>query len=331
MSTNNYRLLNNSFESGTRKSHIKAVKLSTDTTDKLRGHADPDLAGIFLAYEPFHEAYISLNVAIEISEGVYKGKTSSVEGLLDMLPEKLRIWEPPVYTLFPEDSDVAKEIFPHKRNPFLQGPYDGRLLSVRALRDNLLNYTGANPSLVPIQTDVAAFYTLVNTARQTQQSREGNVDELRHQRDLQRVTTMNAFWGIVYGGLLRKFYNDPEAILGYIDLDDFYDNAPDGPIRVRGTVDSGKVINLNALLEEYELGAANVLKLKVVEPSGGSLTYYSAYNPTDGPGAGPQFTVTNPTDLEKTVADFQLETFGNFNIYNPGPSTAGWEIEVVEE
>ena len=331
MATSNYRLLFNSFESRTRYSHIKAVKLSTDTTDKLRGHSDPDLAAIFTAYEPFHEAYISLNVAIEISEGVYKGKTSSMEGLLDTLPDKLRMWEPPVYMLFPEDSDVAKEIFPHKRSPFLQGPYDGRLLSVRALRDNLLNYTGATPSLVPIQADVAAFYALVNAARQTQQLREGNLDELRHQRDVQRVTTMNAYWGIVYGGLLRKFYNDPVAILNYIDLHEFYDNVEPGPVRVRGTINSGQVLNINSLMEELELGAESILKLRVTEPPLGSLTFYSAYNPTDGPGSGPQYPVTNPTELEKTVADFQFETFPQFNVYNPGPGTAAWEIEVVEE
>ena len=94
MATTNYRLLLNTFESRTRYSHIKAVKLSTDTTDKLRGLTDPDLAAIFAAYEPFHETYIALNVAIEIAEGVYKGKTNSLEEILDTLPDKLRIWEP---------------------------------------------------------------------------------------------------------------------------------------------------------------------------------------------------------------------------------------------
>lgn len=332
MSTTNYRLLNNSFESGTRKSHIKAVKLSTDTTDKLRGLTDPDLAAIFTAYEPFHETYITLNVAIEMAEGVYKGKTSSFESILDTLPDKLRMWEPPVYALFPEDSSVALEIFPQKRSPFLQGPYDGRLISVRVLRDNLLNYTVANPTLVPVQANVAAFYTLANTARQTQQSREGSLDTLRHQRDLQRVTTMNAYWGLVYGGLLRKYYNDPEAILGFIDLDDFYDNATEEPTIIRGTINSGQVVNINALMEQFNLGTASVLKLRVTEPTNGSLVFYSAVNPTDAPTpTNPyQFTVNTGAELEKTIGNFNFQAQPNFNIFNPTPLTGAWEIEITE-
>jgi hypothetical protein len=129
---------------------------------------------------------------------------------------------------------------------------------------------------------------------------------------------------------MAKYYTNPIRVADYFDLT-LLRTTGDEPIRVRGTINSGQVLNINSLMEDLGLDAGSILKLRVTEPSGASLTFYSAYNPTDGPGSGPQFTVTNPTELEKTVADFQFGTFPQFNIYNPGPGTAAWEIEVVEE
>jgi len=329
MTNTNFRLLLNTFESQTRKSHTKAVKLSTDTTDKLRAATDPALVSVFTDYEPHHEAYLSLNVAISIAEGTYKGKTTTFEGILDTLPDKLRQWEPPVYALFPEDSGTAQEIFPRKRTPFYEGPYYNRLIAVEALRDNLLNYTVANPTLVPVQADVAAFYTLAKTARQTQQSREGGLEVLRQQRDQQRIVTMDAYWGIVYGGLLRKYYTQPDLLLGYIDLYELFDNQPAEPIVVNGSINPGQILNINSEIDGLEPAPESIIRMRNTSTTGAALFFYSAFNPGDGPGNGIQFTVNAGDTLEKTISDFRFDTYPNFNIHNPTGNNGNWEIEII--
>ncbi len=93
MSTQNFRLLSNPFFSQTQKSHTKAVRLSTDSVDKLRTQTQPALVSIYNDYLPFHNAYMQLNVAVSIADGTYKGKTLGFNDVLDTLPEKLKAYE----------------------------------------------------------------------------------------------------------------------------------------------------------------------------------------------------------------------------------------------
>lgn len=156
-------------------------------------------------------------------EGTYKGKTNLFETLIDGVDIKLRQWEGAIRAVFIEDSPTEIEIFPNKRGPFQTGTYEQRLGAIRILRDKLLEYTAANPTLVPVQADVAAFYTLCDTARATQQGKEGNLNDARSQREAQRVVTMNAYMGIVYGGLLQQLYTDLTRVGDFIDFSILYD------------------------------------------------------------------------------------------------------------
>lgn len=273
-----FRMLQNSFLSQTTGSHKKAVSLFTDSADKLRGNANAALAAIYVLFEPFFNAYISLNDAVSMLEGTYKGKTNLFEHLIDNVANKLREWEGPIRTLFPEDSSTEIEIFPNKRSPFLQGTYEQRLSAIRVLRDKLLEYTVANPSLVAVQADVAAYYTLCNTARQTQQGKEGSLNDVRSQREEQRVATANAYMGIVYGGLLQQFYTDIERVGDYIDFSLLYDLATEELI---GDVSfTGPDAIANIPLEGVKVTAAKEFKIKVSSASGSGivLAYFAATN-----------------------------------------------------
>lgn len=218
-----FRMLQNSFEIQTRGSHKKAVSLLTDTVEKLQASSNPLLVLIYTNFLPFFNAYITLNDAVGMLEGTYKGKTNLFETLIDGVDIKLRQWEGAIRAVFIEDSPTEIEIFPNKRGPFQTGTYEQRLGAIRILRDKLLEYTAANPTLVPVQSDVAAFYTLCDTARATQQGKEGNLNDARSQREAQRVVTMNAYMGIVYGGLLQQLYTDLTRVGDFIDFSILYD------------------------------------------------------------------------------------------------------------
>ena len=218
-----FRMLQNSFEIQTRNTHKKAVSLITDSLQKLEAGSTAALVAIYTAFLPFFNAYISLNDAVGLLEGTYKGKTNLFESLIDDVSLKLREWEGKIRSEFPEDSPTEIEIFPNKRKPFYEGTYEQRLGAIRILRDKLLEYTVAFPSLVPVQADVAAYYTLCEAARSTQQGKEGNLGELRIQRETQRVLTMQAYMGLVYGGLLKIFYADLKQVGSFIDFPLLYD------------------------------------------------------------------------------------------------------------
>jgi hypothetical protein len=329
MSTQNFRLLNNSFLSQTIESHSRAVRLSTDSVDKLRPQTAPALVSIYNDYLPFHNAYMQLNVAVSIADGTYKGKTLGFSDVLDTLPEKLRDWEPQVYSIYREDSPVATEIFPNKRTPFYDGPYDLRLLAVQALRDKLQQLSATEPALVPVQADVATFYTLAETTRQTQQANEGQLSLLRLQRDEQREATMNAFWGIVYGGLLRIYYNTPELILGFIDLFELYDNASEEPVVLSGNINSEQVVNLNGQIDDNNIDGNTVVVMKNTSASATQLYFYAADAPDKKPDGFVSVILNPGEELSRTIADIgftEVNTF--FNIYNPGSEAGSWEVEV---
>src|SRR3954468_23956741 len=118
MSDHTFRLLQNGFESQTQDSNKKAISLSTDSMDKLGGAGIAALTSIFNDYQPHHDAYMALNLAVEITEGTYHGKTLSFENIIDSLKDKLKFWEGPIRAVFPEDSPTEVEIFPQKRTPF---------------------------------------------------------------------------------------------------------------------------------------------------------------------------------------------------------------------
>ncbi len=329
MATQNFRLLINGFESQTRTSHKKAVSLSTDTTDKLRVTTDPALQAIYTIYLVHHEAYIALNLAVEISEGTYKGKTAGFETIMNTVGNKLRSWEPPIRVLFPEDSPVEMEIFPNKRTPFYAGTYEQRLLAVKALRDKLLEYTVANPSLVAVQADVAAFFTLANTARQTQQGKEGEESGLRTQREAQRVITMNAYWGIVYAGLLQQFYTTPDRIADLIDFGLLYDYRTEELIETLNVNGNNTIVNVP--LADVSVTANTKFRIKNPTEQTGSLAIvYFGNTLIAGPGEPPIGIVLNGGDNRiVTAAELGFADSKPFlNIMNPSTNTV--EVEIWE-
>ena len=80
--------------------------------------------------------------------------------------------------------------------------------------------------------------------------------------------------------------------------------------------------------EDIEPGLDTIIKIKNTSANPLNLVFYSANNPTDFPGPGPQFSVASGASLEKTIADFQVDTYYNFNIYNSSPIAGSWGIEL---
>ncbi len=324
-----YRMLQNGFDSQTAKSHKKAISLITDTMDKLRPSAILAEQLLFNNFEPHFDAYIALNVAVEIAEGTYKGKTASFEQVMSDVPKKLKVWEGGIHAIFPEDTPEEIEIFPQKRKIFYDGTYETRLLAIKALSVKLLEYTVAHPSLVPVQADVAAFHTLAHTTRQVQQGKEGGDGTLRIQREAQRVATMGAYWGLVYGGLLGLYYATPAIIGQYIDFGLLYDHKQEELIENIIMPPGGGVRNVP--LVDVAVTATTKFRIKNLNTNPGELAivYFAASTSTD-PGDAPVGMVFNPGDNKiVTAAQLGFEPAKLFlNIATSSPVAV--ELEIYE-
>ncbi len=290
-----FRLLQNSFEIQTRGTHKKAVSLLTDSVDKLQASSNPLLVAIYTAFLPFFTAYLALNDAVGLLEGTYKGKTNLFEALIDGVDEKLREWEGPIRSVFTEDSPTEIEIFPNKRKPFQSGTYEQRLGAIRILRNKLLEYTVDNPSLVPVQAAVAAYYTLCNAARSTQQGKEGNLGDARSQRETQRVITMNAYMGIVYGGLLQQLYTDLKRVGDFIDFPLLYDLVREELLADINAVSGNTVYNVP--LDGVALNAHKKFRIIVEDETDTAIVIaYFAATENDAPGDAPVGIALNAGD-----------------------------------
>jgi len=158
---------------------------------------------------------------------------------------KLRDWEGKIRAVFPEDTPIEIEIFPRKRTPFYQGTYEQRLSTLRTLRNKLAELLPSYPQLQVVHDEVAAYTALCEAARSTQQGKEGNLAVLRTQREAQRVTTMDAYFGIVYGGLLQMFFTEIERVGDFMELGFLYGNADRPDVIKTGNVGANSSLYIN--------------------------------------------------------------------------------------
>ena len=70
------------------------------------------------------------------------------------------------------------------------------------------------------------------------------------------------------------------------------------------------------------------MRLKNTSENALPIIIYSATNPTDLPGPGPQFKVESGEVLEKPISDFLNGIYPNINLFNPSGLTGSWEIQI---
>lgn len=228
----------NTFESNTRGTQTKALRLFRDFHSKLHARVatDPDIAQIFADFDGVYQQYESIYAQRDAIAGTYRGRTLNFEQLLSELPKLLRKWEGQVFYYFPQDSPEDAELFPQRRTPFLSGSYDDRISAINTLLINLGNY----PQLAGLQAGVQSYYNTLIAARDVQQQKEGLNDHLSSLLEAQRVLTSQEMLG-AYGRLIYKFRQNPELILDFIEIELIRSQVGTGTLAVF----KGKVTDIN--------------------------------------------------------------------------------------
>lgn len=215
MATRNWSFTINTFDVNTRGSNVKMLSLATDTHAKLMNeNGDPDILNLFNILDPQYNNYRQVCINYDMVEGNYGGGTLAFENLLDTLPRHLRIWESGVRAVHYEDSPEEKAIFPSKRNPFLKGTYEERLIAIGALAKRL----SSEPDLDDTYTLVNNFHVLALSTRLAQQQDEGAIAQMSDLREQQRKLVAEALFGVL-GGLILKFRATPKQVNRFFDLE----------------------------------------------------------------------------------------------------------------
>jgi len=235
MSTRPWIFTINTFEVNTADSNEKMLSIATDTEAKLQAEsADPDINILYTSYFPVYDAYRQIQINYDVAAGNRKGKTLNLENLMKIeLPKEIRKWEGFVRSIYTEDSPEELEIFPNKRDPFLQGTYEQRISAIGTLATRLA--ADSNASIQGYAPTVLSFYNLIFSARDTEQNKEGVLGILSDTREQQRKLLATELFGVL-GGLMRKFKSDPLQAARFFDLSLLRETGDEPKQRMKGRI-----------------------------------------------------------------------------------------------
>ena len=174
---------------------------------------DPDLEPLGLRYTPLHNNLVKEYNTWKNAGGQQSGSTLNLDQLMALVYGKLDNWEPRIQVVHPKSTPRYKEIFPNGRKPFTKGKIDERIEAVNTLQTNI----GTDAALVAVHTEVATYYTDLDTARDQQSGKKGG----KKTGSLVLSTAIEAAMVMQYrnlGALIDKFGETPELVAPFFDV-----------------------------------------------------------------------------------------------------------------
>ncbi|MBC8048440.1 MAG: hypothetical protein H7Y00_16695 [Fimbriimonadaceae bacterium] len=315
MAETTWQYANNQFDNTTKESFIKMVIISSDHDSKLAAQiADADINTIYTFYHPVHQQYITKYTQWRSSIAQREGATLNFTKKIDKLRSvDIEDWDIRVSVIYKPDTPEYMAIFPDGRSPFQVGSYESRILAVSTLIENM----GTDAALTTIKTDVTAISTVLQTARNTQQGKEGIVvDRSAELEELRFTVAKNMFRSCAK--LMDKFWQNPLMIEQFFDLE---------TIRSTNTLQDPLLINLNpSETKNAAITFSDTSELTITNT--GSTAIIVCRSATSGTLCpGPNLTV-NPAQTI-TVAVTSLAASGNFiNVTNTSAGSTG-SLEIL--
>lgn len=230
--------LNNTFETNTRRSNVKMLKLANDHHSRLAAEAatDPAIQAMYDRFTPTLVDFRNLMSKRITSGGSGKGKTNTMKELFAKLSSDwIKNWETDVLYHYREGSEAAISIFPRNRAPFQGGPYEERILAMSALKDALAPYA----PLASVRTDVTEKYDQLVAARDSQKQQMELSGKVKNELEKKRVELSRLMFGDL-GQLIDLFRSNPTDVERFFDMALLRKPAPDHDtvFQTAGTVDA---------------------------------------------------------------------------------------------
>jgi hypothetical protein len=325
MSTPTWPFTEIPFDNGTKGSYKKMNIISADTDSKLFGQqVIPAILALFIYFNVFRAAYLAAYVKWKSKKAAYRSATEYVYQLLAQLSgDKIEEFDIRIQVIYRRGTPQYINLFPDLREPFQKGEIDERITALATLLSNI----DVDPALALIKADILVFYNLIVAARNQQQAREGEVDMLSAELELERINCARAMY-YVLGGLMQHFKDNASQIADFFDLETLRGHISDVvDLIFEGPVNGNTIVNvLNPLIEQYVVGVTLRIKNTTAGPAIGGLFFYAADNATDGwTGLGQQLLPGQEATITLTAAQFRAF----FNVQNQGPNLQSYEVEII--
>jgi hypothetical protein len=313
------------FDNGTKGSYKKMNIISADTDSKLFGQqVIPAILALFIYFNVYRLSYLAAYVKWKSKKAAYRSTTENVYQLLAQLSgDKIEEFDIRIQVIYRRGTPQYINLFPDLREPFQKGEIEERITALATLLSNI----DADPALATIKADIQIFYDLILAARNQQQAREGEVDALSAELELERVKCARAMY-YVLGGLMQHFKDNASQIADFFDLETLRGHVSDVvDLLFEGPINGNTIVNvLNPLIEQYVVGVTLRIKNTTAGPAIGGLFFYAADNATDGwTGLGQQLNPGEEATITLTAAQFRAF----FNVQNQGPNVQTYEVEII--
>ncbi len=315
MAKRKWIFLINTFLVNTFGNFKKTLTLITDHLSKLESqNSDADILAMFTTFEPLKESFENLYAQWQLTQGTREGKTQGfTERLQYFSVERINVWRGIVFSIFPENTPAAREIFYNDRQPFQAGTYEQRVNAFKTLGDKLAEYTTHAP-LVALSTEVLSAHNELKALRDAQQNKEGATAIFADSLETARVIVCQEMYSNL-GLLMSKYKQTPDTIADYFDLSLLR--------KTGGTHEVEREVSLGpGAAGNFSLAGINLEKVVSIEYEtiNANAQFYAAASPTDFPGGTVHNLAANNTvvkTMEQVVTELGFgETLPYMNVRN---------------
>lgn len=319
---NKWIYLGNQFENATIGSYKKAVQLSNyhDADLETKMANEPLLIPIYNRYHPLHLVLIDEYNAWKSAGGSQEGQTLNLEQMLDLAYSKMPLWDLNIQSAGPtfmKGTPNYKAVFMNGRAPFIAGSIDDRVNAYDTLVKNMAPFA----PLAATMALVAAVYTTLNTARDTQLGAKGSLKTGSGKVEAARVDAMIMQWRNL-GFSMDAFWDKPMYIESMFDVQTLRESRQS---IFTGTLDpsENEAVLVHTFLADDELRIKN---------SGNADTYFYLATQDNGTDSDPVKVIAN-TEVVIAISDFGTLNLGTHRyltaVNQSSSDTTQYEVEVL--
>jgi hypothetical protein len=186
--------------------------------------SEPGISELLAFYDPIHQAYRGLYVPWKSSEGTYHGSTRALELLWEELPKSVKKWDIKIMDIYDDTTERYEELLPGGRTAFSRLEYDEREAALAAFIVAIGD--DANEVMRVIKTQATTLDSRIVTARSLQAGKKSKMDDLADRTELARKDCADGLYA-VQAGLMRLYYQNPQLVEGFFDVEAYRSTKPE--------------------------------------------------------------------------------------------------------
>ena len=199
----------------TKDSQLLANHVCNYTMNELQAKlSDPDIADIITFYtDPLNKwnaGFVNWRSAFNLEMGTTVNQNKFIDQLTQT---KAPLWVNTVLVAYPEGTDRARALIPHKREAFITGSVQQRITGIKTF----IQVIGDDVTLAAIKDDAQHFLEQLNNSHVAHDGAKEALTECSKLQETLRLAVCAAMLG-VEGRLITKYYQTPQMVDMFFDV-----------------------------------------------------------------------------------------------------------------